>query len=196
MQNALYSLADWDSLRSSRRQGLGPLAWLPMVALDCGFAAGAVHLWRRGPPCAYTRRDTKRLFKLDWIYRNMYTGIRMEGELKPVRWMGMSLRDLRSFPSEVRLDIGHALFAAQEGKTDPAAKPLKGFGGANVLEIVASHHGNAWRAVYTVRFLDAIYVLHVFQKKSTKGIATPPRVIDLIKQRLADAERDYRERQN
>ena len=126
----------------------------------------------------------------------MYTGIGMTSELKPVRWIGASLRDLRSFPREVRIDIGHALFAAQEGKTDPAAKPLKGFGGASVLEIIASHHGNAWRAVYTVRFQDAIYVLHVFQKKSTKGIATPTREIDLIKQRLVEAERDYRERQN
>jgi phage-related protein len=120
----------------------------------------------------------------------------MAEAVKPVRWIGTSLRDLRSSPRPVRVDIGHALFAAQEGKTDPAAKPLKGFGGASVLEIVVSHHGNAWRAVYTVRFLDAIYVLHVFQKKSAKGIATPPRVIDLIKQRLADAERDYGERQN
>jgi len=120
----------------------------------------------------------------------------MASELKPVRWIGASLRDLRSSPRKVRIDIGHALFAAQEGKTDPAAKPLKGFGGANVLEIIASHHGNAWRAVYTVRFQDAIYVLHVFQKKSTKGIATPTREIDLIKQRLAEAERDYRERHN
>lgn len=120
----------------------------------------------------------------------------MESELKPVRWVGTSLRDLRSFPRPVRIDIGHALFAAQEGKMDPAAKPLKGFGGASVLEIVASRHGNAWRAVYTVRFEDAVYVLHVFQKKSTKGIATPAREIDLIKRRLADAERDHRERQN
>jgi phage-related protein len=142
------------------------------------------------------RRDRKRPFTLALIYRNMYTGIEMGSELKPVRWIGASLRDLRSFPREVRLDIGHALFAAQEGKTDPAAKPLKGFGGASVLEIIASHHGNTWRAVYTVRFQDAIYVLHVFQKKSTKGIATPTREIDLIKQRLAEAERDYRERQN
>src|SRR5208282_4022890 len=119
----------------------------------------------------------------------------MIGPLKPVRWVGPALRDLRSFPREVRIDIGHALFTAQEGKTDPAAKPLKGFGGASVLEIVASHHGNAWRAVYTVRFQDAIYVLHVFQKKSTRGIATPARDIDLIRQRLLEAERDYRERQ-
>lgn len=120
----------------------------------------------------------------------------MESEPKPVRWIGPSLRDLRSFPRAVRIDIGHALFTAQEGKTDPAAKPLKGFGGASVLEIVASHHRNAWRAVYTVRFQDAIYVLHVFQKKSTKGIATPAREIELVKKRLAEAERDYRERQN
>ena len=120
----------------------------------------------------------------------------MESEPKPVRWIGTSLRDLRSFPRAVRIDIGHALFTAQEGKTDPAAKPLKGFGAASVLEIVASHHGNAWRAVYTVRFQDAIYVLHAFQKKSTKGIATPSREIELIKRRLAEAERDHRERQN
>jgi phage-related protein len=120
----------------------------------------------------------------------------MDSDLKPIRWVGTSLRDLRSFPASVRIDIGHALFTAQEGKTDPAAKPLKGFGGASVFEIVASHHGNAWRAVYTVRFQDAIYVLHVFQKKSTKGIATPAREIELIRKRLAEAERDYRERQN
>jgi phage-related protein len=126
----------------------------------------------------------------------MHTGMAMQGELNPVRWIGSSLRDLRSFPIAVRRDIGQALFTAQQGDTDPAAKPLRGFGGASVLEIVASHHGNAWRAVYTVRFQGAIYVLHVFHKKSTKGIATPTREIDLIRQRLAEAERDYRERQN
>jgi len=114
--------------------------------------------------------------------------------LKPVGWIGTSLRDLRSSPPEVRLEIGHALYTAQEGKTDPAVKPLKGFGGAGVLEIVVSHHGTAWRGVYTVRFEDAIYVLHVFQKKSTKGFATPARETDLIKQRLAQAVRDHRER--
>jgi phage-related protein len=122
--------------------------------------------------------------------------MKVRGDLKPVRWIGTSLRDLRSFPRPVRIDIGHALFTAQEGKMDPAAKPLKGFGGASVLEIVAAHHGNAWRAVYTVHFQDAIYVLHVFQKKSPKGIATPARQIELIKRRLAEAERDYRERRN
>lgn len=126
----------------------------------------------------------------------MYTGIAMENAPKPVRWMGTSLKDLRSFPAAVRSDIGYALFATQEGKIDSAAKPLKGFGGASVVEIVASRHGNAWRAVYTVRFQDAVYVLHAFQKKSTKGIATAARDIELVKRRLAEAERDYRERQN
>lgn len=67
----------------------------------------------------------------------------MESGLKPVRWIGTSLSNLRSFPRAVRIDIGHALFTAQEGKIDPAAKPLKGFGGASVLEIVAAHHGNS-----------------------------------------------------
>jgi phage-related protein len=110
--------------------------------------------------------------------------------------MGTSLRDLRSFPCAARLDIRYALFAAQQGKTDPAVKPLKGFGGASVLEIIVSHHGNAWRKVHTVRFSDAIYVLHAFQKKSAKGIGTPARVIEVINQRLANAEADYRERQN
>jgi len=84
------------------------------------------------------------------------------------------------------------LYAAQAGKTDPAAKPLRGFGGAGVMEIVASHHGNAWRAVYTIRFQDAIYLLHVFQKKWTKGIATPTRDIEMRQKGLCEAERYYR----
>ena len=115
---------------------------------------------------------------------------------KPVRWIGSSRKDVRSFPQRIRRDIGKALYAFQDGETDPAAKPLKGFGGSSVMEIVASHSGNTWRAVYTVRFHDAVYVLHAFQKKSKTGIATPKKEIDLIRQRLADAEHDYRQRQN
>lgn len=116
--------------------------------------------------------------------------------MKPVRWVGSSQKDLRSFPEPVRLDVGYVVYTAQKGDNDPAAKPLKGFAGSSVLEIVARHDGDAWRAVYTVRFSDAIYVLHVFQKKSKSGIATPKKEIDLIKQRLAQAERDYRKKQN
>ena len=115
-------------------------------------------------------------------------------ELKVVRWVGSSQKDLRSFPEAVRLEIGYALFAAQRGETDPAAKPLKGFGGAAVMEIVAPHDGDTWRAVYTIRFKDAVYVLHAFQKKSKSGIATPRSELDLIRQRLTAAEWDYRER--
>ncbi len=126
----------------------------------------------------------------------MYNDIERDRDLKPIRWIGASLRELRCFPRAVRREIGQALYTAQQGGIDPAAKPLRGFGGASVLEIVAAEHGDAWRAVYTVRFQDAIYVLHVFQKKSKKGVATPMREIELIRRRLAEAERDHRERQN
>ena len=82
------------------------------------------------------------------------------------------------------------------GETDPSAKPLKGFGGAAVMEIAAPFDGNTWRAIYTVRFLDVVYVLHAFQKKSRSGIATPKAEIALIHQRLAAAGRDYERRTN
>ena len=116
--------------------------------------------------------------------------------LKPVFWMGSSRRDLRAMPEEVRRNIGQALYTAQQGETDPAAKPLKGFGGAKVMEIVERDRSGAYRAVYTTQFGDAIYVLHAFQKKSKRGIATPKQEIDLIRRRFAEAERDHKERQN
>jgi phage-related protein len=120
----------------------------------------------------------------------------MESELKPVRWVGSSRRDLRGFPAPVRRDIGQALYAAQWGEEYPCVKALQGFGGRSVLEIVAPYAGDTYRAVYTVRFKDAIYVLHAFQKKSKRSVSTPKKEIDLIKQRLAAAEQDYRERHN
>lgn len=116
------------------------------------------------------------------------------GTLKPIRWIGSSLKDLKSFPAKVRSDVGFALYAAQNGEMDPSAKPLKGFGGSGVIEIVAPFFGDTWRAVYTVRFQDVVYVLHAFQKKSKSGIATPMKELDLIRQRLAIAERDYKQR--
>jgi phage-related protein len=115
---------------------------------------------------------------------------------RPIVWVGSSRRDLRAFPREVRRDIGQSLYAAQQGEPDPSAKPLKGFGGGSVVEVVARHRGGTWRAVYTVRFAEAVYVLHAFQKKSKRGIATPKNEIDLIRRRLAEAERMHRERQN
>ena len=120
----------------------------------------------------------------------------MRGRERPLFWVGSSRRDLRGFPRQVRRDIGQALYAAQQGETDPAAKPLKGFGGRSVLEITADYHGKTWRAVYTVRFPEAVYVLHAFQKKSKTGVGTPKRDMDLIRQRWAEAERLHRERQN
>lgn len=104
--------------------------------------------------------------------------------MKPLRWVGRTLDDLMSFPSSVRREIGYALYVAQQGDKHPAAKALKGFGGAGVVEIVEDHVGDTYRAVYTVRFREAIYVLHAFQKKSTRGIATPQREMDLIRLRL------------
>ena len=120
----------------------------------------------------------------------------MSEAAKPVFWIGSSRRDLRAMPPQVRRDIGQALYAAQQGETDPAAKPLKGFGGTRIMELVERHMGDAYRAVYTAHFANAVYVLHVFQKKSKKGIATPKTDIDLIKTRYADAVRHHKEGQN
>jgi phage-related protein len=115
---------------------------------------------------------------------------------RPVIWIGSSRRDLRRFPRQARRDIGQALYTAQQGETDPSAKPLRGFGGGGVLEIVANFHGDTWRAVYAVRYEEAVYVLHAFQKKSRRGIETPKEHIAMIRQRLAEAVRLHRERQN
>ena len=112
--------------------------------------------------------------------------------LKLVEWIASSRDDLRSFPGEVRAVMGEALYRAQQGHEHPAAKALKGFGGRGVLEVVDDHHGDTYRAVYTVRFLRAVYVLHAFQKKSKRGIATPRHEIELIKTRLRRAEEHYR----
>jgi len=90
-------------------------------------------------------------------------------------------------PDEVQQVFGFALYYAQIGLLHPDAKPLKGFGSAGVLEVVEDWHGNAYRAVYTVRFADTVYVLHCFQKKSKRGIETPKPDIDLIRERLKDA---------
>src|SRR5881296_1530487 len=99
--------------------------------------------------------------------------------------------------SEARpLQYRSGSYTAQMGETDPAAKPLKGFGGASVMEIIDRHDTNTYRAVYTVQFAEVIYVLHAFQKKSKRGIATPQKELDLIRRRLAEAQRLHRQRSN
>lgn len=110
---------------------------------------------------------------------------------KPVRWVGTSKEDLSAFPDEVRRRVGRALWDAQIGLKAPFVKPLKGFGGAGVLEVVDDFDGNAYPSVYTVRFAGVVYVLHAFQKTSTRGISTPKSVLQLIARRLAKAQEDY-----
>jgi phage-related protein len=114
-----------------------------------------------------------------------------DAQPKPVRWVGSSKEDLRDFPEEVRRRVGGALWDAQLGRKAPYAKPLRGFGGAGVLEIVDDFDGDTYRAVYTVRSAGAVYVLHAFQKKSGRGSATPKAELDLIEQRLKRAREDH-----
>ena len=111
---------------------------------------------------------------------------------KPLHWVGSSKRDLLGFPKPVQEDVGNALGIAQFGGTAPSAKPWKGLG-SGVLEVVESHDGNAYRAVYTVQFDEAVYVLHAFQKKSPSGIRTATRDVDLVAERLKAAQKDHEE---
>src|ERR1700733_10597542 len=112
--------------------------------------------------------------------------------LRPVEWVGSSYRDFTAFPDPVQDEMGFALYQAQTGRMDRSAKPLRGFGGAGVVELVGNHDGDTYRAVYTVKFEEAVYVLHAFQKKSKKGAATPEMDIDLVVKRLKIVEADHR----
>jgi len=115
----------------------------------------------------------------------------MSESLKPVEWVGSSLEDVKAFPEEVRQSVGYALYLAQCGEKSPSAKPLKGFKGAGVLEVVEDFDKDTYRAVYTVKFAGVVYVLHAFQKKSKQGIATPKHDIELIEARLKRAKDHY-----
>ena len=112
--------------------------------------------------------------------------------LKPVRWVGSTSKDLRAMPKAIRAQLGLMLDDLQHGQSvePPHAKPLKGFGGG-VIELLADDAGDTYRGVVALRFEDAIYVLHVFQKKSKRGISTPQQDIDLIRVRLKQAEADH-----
>ena len=114
----------------------------------------------------------------------------LKAVLKPVEWVGSSKEDLKKFPAAGQDHVGFALYQAQVGFTHRDVKPLKELG-VHVLEVVSRYDGDAYRAVYTVRFKAAIYVLHVFQKKAKRGIATPRQEIDLVKRRLKAAEQHY-----
>ena len=112
--------------------------------------------------------------------------------VKPVSWIGSSYKDFRAFPDPVQDAMGYALHQGQIGEKHGSVKPLNGFGGAAVLEIVADHVGDTFRAVYTVKFATAIYVLHAFQKKSKSGIKTSGQDLKMIQRRLKAAEADYK----
>jgi phage-related protein len=113
-------------------------------------------------------------------------------ELKPLEWVGSSRADLARFPPIVRKEFGHALHLAQAGERPRQAKPLRGFGGAGVLELIENYETNTYRAVYTIKFSKAVFALHAFQKKSKHGIAMPKADIELIKRRLKLAAETYR----
>jgi phage-related protein len=116
--------------------------------------------------------------------------------VKPLRWIGPSKDELMGFPRPIIRAMGFALYEAQTGGKPDKAKPLRGFGGAGVLEVVEDHDGDAYRAVYTVKLADAVYVLHCFQKKSKRGIETPQQTIELIKRRLKLAIEAHARRSN
>lgn len=112
---------------------------------------------------------------------------------KPLHWVGSAKKDYQIFPAEVQSEMGYALGLAQLGAKHPKAKPWKGEG-PGVLEIVEDFRGDTYRAVYTVRFADVVYVLHAFQKKSKQGIKTPQTDVKLISDRLKRAQEDYESR--
>jgi phage-related protein len=117
----------------------------------------------------------------------------MDKSYKHVLWVGSSKKDLMAMPDEVKSAFGFALYLAEQGKKHQNAKPLKGFSGAGVLEVLEDCPGDTFRAVYTVKIAEVIYVLHCFQKKSKRGIETPKQEIDLIRDRLKMAQEHAKE---
>lgn len=119
--------------------------------------------------------------------------VKLPRPIKALRWIASARKDYGEFPRDVQDSFGFELFLAQTGQHPPSAKPLRGFG-SGVVELIEDHDGDAYRAVYTVRFETAVYVLHSFKKKSKRGIKTPQSDVELIKRRLRDAEADNAER--
>jgi len=124
---------------------------------------------------------------MDNLYHFIYISNPPHHE-KPLEWVGSSHKDLMAMPTEVRRFFGFALSLAQAGDKHESTKVLKGFGGAGVLEVVENDAGGTYRAVYTVKFAEAVFVLHCFQKKSKRGMTTPKEDMELIHARLKIAE--------
>jgi phage-related protein len=119
--------------------------------------------------------------------------LRISPSIRPLLWVASSKRDYRDFPPRVQDDLGFQLFLAQTGQHPPSAKPLKGKA-RGAVELIEDFDGDTYRAVYTVQFAEAVYVLHAFKKKSKQGAKTPARDIERIESRLRDAEVDHAER--
>jgi phage-related protein len=115
-----------------------------------------------------------------------------ESRMRPLHWIGSCLKDVKALPEEVRREVGYSLHLAQLGDKAVNAVPMVGFGGAKVLEVIIDDDGDTYRAVYTVKFARAVYALHVFQKKSKRGVETPKHELDLIRHRLKTAESHYK----
>ena len=113
--------------------------------------------------------------------------------MRKVAFIGSAQKDLRRIPDVPRQRFGYALYQAQQGISAKRAKPLQGFGGSSVVELVEDFDGDTYRTVYTTRFAEVLYVLHCFQKKSKKGRKTSKQEIDLVKRRLRDAKSHYTE---
>lgn len=114
--------------------------------------------------------------------------------MKIIYWVGSAKDDLLGFPQKVREEMGYALYVAQKGSKHPSAKPLKGFRGAGVLEVVENYNTNTYRLIYTLQLKKNIYVLHAFQKKSKQGISTPQHDMDVVEKRMKQAEEDQKRR--
>lgn len=155
-------------------------SWGRLTHMRCGLKPNSLPPGRPSDgECAFHRSPLLYLFKY-----NMH----MAAREKPLIWIGSSKKDLMALPLKVRKFFGHALDFAQRGDRHDAAKALAGFGGAGVLEVVEDDAGGTYRAVYTVKFEEAVFVLHCFQKKSKSGIATPKEDVAIIRVRLKVAE--------
>jgi phage-related protein len=150
-----------------------------------GDSAGAMR-----QPRPARRFDENGFFIPDLIYFGMAQTSDPTPREKPLHWIGSSKKDYLDFPEQVQSDMGYALGVAQFGRKHPHAKPWKGEG-SGVLEVVEDFRGDAFRAVYTVRFTGAVYVLHSFQKKSKTGIKTPREDVALVHDRLKAARDHY-----
>ena len=158
---------------------------------------GGSTAWQAGRDPAQTPRRDTGPHALDNGYLSLIIyNMNMPAKEKRLEWLGSSYKDLIAFPADVQRSFGYALSLAQAGDKADASKVLRGFGGAGVLEVIENDVGGTYRAVYTVKFTEAVFVLHCFQKKSKRGIATPTADMDIVRARLKIAEMIAKELRN